>query len=67
MSDPDLTAGRETTSARVWRLAGGELRREEAALIVEEPLEIVVDGEVYSVVMRTPGDDLGRASAWPRG
>jgi FdhD protein len=64
MSDPDLTAGRETTSARVWRLAGGELRREEAALIVEEPLEIVVDGEVYSVVMRTPGDDLGLAAGF---
>jgi FdhD protein len=64
MSDPDATAGRETASAQVWRLSNGELRREDAALIVEEPLEIVVDGEQYAVVMRTPGDDLALAAGF---
>jgi len=59
-----VSADRETTTAQVWRLAGGELRQEAAALIVEEPLEIVVDGELYSVVMRTPGDDLALAAGF---
>ena len=59
-----MTAGRETTSAGVWRLVEGELHREEATLIVEEPLEIIVDGEQYAVVMRTPGDDLALAAGF---
>jgi FdhD protein len=59
-----MTASRETTSAGVWRLIDGELRCEEAVLIVEEPLEIIVDGEQYAVVMRTPGDDLPLAAGF---
>ena len=51
-----------TTSA--WRLAEGELSATEAHVIVEEPLEIWVDGSLYAVVMRTPGDDRSFAAGF---
>ena len=51
-----------TTSA--WRLAEGELSAAEAHVIVEEPLEIWVDGNLYAVVMRTPGDDRSLAAGF---
>ncbi len=59
MSPLDPTAG-----ARVWRLRKGNLTEEEALLIVEEPLEILVDGESYGIIMRTPGDDRALAAGF---
>lgn len=51
-----------TTSA--WRLEEGKLSPAEARVIVEEPLEIWVDGGLYAVVMRTPGDDRNLAAGF---
>jgi FdhD protein len=53
-----------TTDQRVWRLTEDGLRPSEATMIVEEPLEIVVDGSHYAVVMRTPGDDAALAAGF---
>jgi FdhD protein len=57
-------SGKETAPARVWRLSQGDLRADEATIIVEEPLEIFVDGAPYAVVMRTPGDDIALAAGF---
>lgn len=38
--------------------------RRQAALIREEPLSIRVNGEPYSVVMRTPGDEIAHAAGF---
>jgi FdhD protein len=38
--------------------AGGRPRRVLDHVVVEEPLEIVVDGRPWTVVMRTPGEDF---------
>lgn len=59
-----MASEKQTATARVWRLSHGELKAEAATLIVEEPLEIAVDGDLYSVVMRTPGDDLALAAGF---
>ncbi len=54
--------GTLTTTERVLRVrlrdgaAAGEERDDELA--VEEPLEIRIDGQSWSITMRTPGDDL---------
>jgi len=53
-----------TTSRLVHRLKDGSLSREEAQVIVEEPLEITVDGVSYVTIMRTPGDDLALAAGF---
>jgi FdhD protein len=50
--------------AQVWRWGEGALARGEAHLIVEEALEIHVDGAPYAVVMRTPGDDRSLAAGF---
>ena len=42
----------------VLRTQGGRSVPAEDELAVEEPIEIRVDGEPWTVVMRTPGDDL---------
>lgn len=39
----------------------GEVRRVEDDLVVEEPLEVRLDGTALAVVMRTPGDDADLA------
>jgi len=51
-------------STTVHRLKNGEMTREEASVIVEEPLAILVDGVHYAVTMRTPGDDLALAAGF---
>lgn len=58
--------GDERALARlaVWRLSGGALSRGEAQVIVEEPLQVVVDGAPYAVLMRTPGDDISLAAGF---
>jgi FdhD protein len=53
-----------TTSLPVHRLKDGAFSREEAAVIVEEPLEIIVDGVSYATTMRTPGDDIALAAGF---
>jgi FdhD protein len=57
MLDPDPTVGHQA-----WRLRDGSLGPAEARVIVEEPLEIFVDGAPYVVLMRTPGDDRALAA-----
>jgi FdhD protein len=50
----------ETTSAcmaRAMHIQGGAARDVEDRLVVEGALQIVVNGEPYSVTMRTPGED----------
>jgi len=60
LAKPDGPVVRE----EVWRLARGALSREEAHVIVEEPLQIVVDGVPYAALMRTPGADLELAAGF---
>lgn len=52
------------TSFPAHRLKNGAFSREEADVIVEEPLEIIVDGVSYATTMRTPGDDLALAAGF---
>ena len=42
----------------------GTRQDREQALILEEPLSIRIDGNPYSVVMRTPGDELAHAAGF---
>jgi len=51
-------------STNVHRLKNGEMIPEEASVVVEEPLAILVDGVNYAVAMRTPGDDLTLAAGF---
>ncbi|MCJ7750693.1 MAG: formate dehydrogenase accessory sulfurtransferase FdhD, partial [Armatimonadetes bacterium] len=53
-----------TTSLPVHRLKDGGFSREEADVIIEEPLEIIVDGVSYATTMRTPGDDIALAAGF---
>ena len=54
---------------RVWRWQGGQLEEGDDRLVVEAPLEIRVDGEVISITMRTPGQDVDLATGflWTEG
>lgn len=47
-----------TTSVLTTRWDGGEVGRRPDQLIVEEPLEIRLDGHLVATTMRTPGDDF---------
>ena len=53
--------GAGTVRRRVSRVSEGRSIERPDSLVVEEPLEIRVDGRAVSVVMRTPGDDLDLA------
>ena len=53
-----------TTSRPVHRLKDHAFSREEADVIIEEPLEIIVDGVSYATIMRTPGDDIALAAGF---
>ena len=50
--------GRRTDRRLVTRYRGDEVDRRVDTLAVEEPLEIRVDGEPFTLTMRTPGDDV---------
>ena len=50
--------GRRTDRRLVKRYRGDEVDRRVDTLAVEEPLEIRVDGEPFTLTMRTPGDDV---------
>ncbi len=51
-------------SSNVLTLKGGEHREEEVELVVEEPLEIRIDGTPYAVIMRTPGHEMELATGF---
>jgi len=51
-------------SRRILRLRGGVAREEDDQVVVEEPLEIRVEGEALAVLMRTPGHDLDLAAGF---
>ena len=59
-----MDADRAVTRETVWRLAHGRPSPADADVIVEEPLQIVVDGAPYAVLMRTPGDDIHLAAGF---
>ncbi len=53
--------GRVTTRRPVVRVADGVPTRRPDTLVVEEPLEIRLNGRPLSITMRTPGDDFDLA------
>jgi FdhD protein len=53
--------GRLTTRRRITRLRGEDRAERIDTLVVEEPLEIRVNGTPVTVTMRTPGDDFDLA------
>src|SRR5213592_5015711 len=52
---------RGLTRVQVLKLDEKHLQHIEDDVVVEEPLEIRVNGESFSVTMRTPGDDFDLA------
>src|SRR3954466_5667737 len=56
--------GRLTARRKVLRLGPNGAVQRPDSLAVEEPLEIRVDGEVLTVTMRTPGDDMDLAAGF---
>jgi FdhD protein len=59
-----LNAGKDTESYKVIRCKEGDCRTHSLTLIGEEPLLIRIDGKPYSVVMRTPGEELFHAAGF---
>ncbi|HEY3505481.1 MAG TPA: formate dehydrogenase accessory sulfurtransferase FdhD [Actinocatenispora sp.] len=53
--------GRVTDRRPTVRITDGAVDRRADTLVVEEPLEIRVDGSPLAVTMRTPGDDVDLA------
>ncbi|MFZ0134026.1 MAG: formate dehydrogenase accessory sulfurtransferase FdhD [Desulfobacterales bacterium] len=58
------TVGKNAESFQVMRLSKGVSRTEPEDLIGEEPLLIRIDGKPYSVVMRTPGEEVFHAAGF---
>jgi FdhD protein len=56
--------GRLTARRRVLRLGGPTPVERPDTLVVEEPLEIRVNGSALAVTMRTPGDDMDLAAGF---
>jgi FdhD protein len=56
--------GKNTEPYQVIRCEGGVCRNSYHELIGEEPLLIRIDGKPYSVVMRTPGEELFHAAGF---
>lgn len=55
------------TDSIKWKMveyAGGKVTVRDQALITEEPLSIRIEGKPYSVVMRTPGDEITHAAGF---
>jgi FdhD protein len=57
-------AGKNTEFYEVIRFEGGSRRTDSHELIGEEPLLIRIDGKPYSVVMRTPGEEIFHAAGF---
>jgi FdhD protein len=53
-----------TINLEIIRWSGGKKERDRQALILEEPLSIRVQGNPYSVVMRTPGEERAHAAGF---
>ncbi|MFJ7269633.1 formate dehydrogenase accessory sulfurtransferase FdhD [Streptomyces sp. NPDC099050] len=53
--------GRVTERRRVLRIRGGVAGARADTLVVEEPLEIRLNGKPLAITMRTPGDDFALA------
>ncbi|HEX6165959.1 MAG TPA: formate dehydrogenase accessory sulfurtransferase FdhD [Acidimicrobiales bacterium] len=58
-----MSRGR-TAKVLAHRYGEGALRRQPDHLIVEEPLEIQLDGTLVATTMRTPGDDFELAAGF---
>ncbi|MBU3751248.1 MAG: formate dehydrogenase accessory sulfurtransferase FdhD, partial [Mycobacterium sp.] len=56
--------GRVTTRRRISRLSAGRSAERAETLVVEEPLEIRVNGNPVTVTMRTPGSDVELAQGF---
>lgn len=56
--------GRVTTRRRVSRVTAGQASERAETLVVEEPLEIRVNGKPLAVTMRTPGSDVELAQGF---
>lgn len=56
--------GRVTARRRASRLTAGQSTERAETLVVEEPLEIRVDGAPVAVTMRTPGSDIELAQGF---
>lgn len=56
--------GRVTARRRASRLAAGQSAERAETLVVEEPLEIRVNGSPVTVTMRTPGSDVELAQGF---
>ena len=48
----------------ITKYKNGNCQEEEQLLIVEEPLSIRIEGAPYSVVMRTPGDEISHVAGF---
>ena len=59
-----MDSGKMTQSFQCVRYDQGELSRDGLELIVEEPLVIRIQESPYSVVMRTPGEELAHAAGF---
>ncbi len=59
-----MEAGKPTERYAPFRCRGEICRTDSIELIGEEPLQIRVEGSPYSVVMRTPGDELFHAAGF---
>ena len=56
--------GRVTARRRAAHLSGTELTQRPETLVVEEPLEIRLNGSALTVTMRTPGSDVELAQGF---
>ena len=56
--------GRVTVRGKVLRIRDGSATERVDTFVVEEPLEIRLDGEPLSITMRTPGDDFDLAAGF---
>ncbi|MGW5875420.1 formate dehydrogenase accessory sulfurtransferase FdhD [Nocardiopsis terrae] len=56
--------GRVTVRERVLRIRDGAASERVDTLVVEEPLEVRLDGDPLSITMRTPGSDFDLAAGF---
>ncbi|MBB6172002.1 FdhD protein [Nocardiopsis mwathae] len=56
--------GRVTTREKLLRVRDGAVSERVDTLVVEEPLEVRLDGEPLTVTMRTPGHDFDLAAGF---
>ena len=59
--------GRLATRARITRVTETGCRSGPDTVVVEEPLEIRVNGSPLAVTMRTPGSDVELTQGWATG